>query len=191
MEIVFATNNSNKLEEIRSKIPTSIRIKSLEEIGCFQEIPETGQTLRENAQQKSDFIQSNYKMNCFSDDTGLEIDALNGEPGVYSARYAGPQKNAEDNMNLVLEKLQGQQNRSARFKTIISLFLDGKQHFFEGVCEGEIRREKSGNEGFGYDPIFQPKGYEITFAEMSMEEKNRISHRGKAVDQLINFLNQL
>ncbi len=189
MKIVFATNNTNKLKEIQSLVPEGIIIKSLTDINCTEDIPETGETLKENAKQKTDYILENYqRVNCFSDDTGLEIEALNGAPGVYSARYAGPQKNSEDNMELVLENLKNQENRSAQFKTVISLFLDDKQYFFEGICRGVIRLERSGTDGFGYDPIFQPEGYEQTFAEMPMEEKNKISHRGRAVQKLIEFL---
>ena len=189
MQIVFATNNKNKLKEIQNLVPDGIIIQSLSEIGCHQNIPETGVTLEENAQQKSDYIIQRYKVNCFSDDTGLEIKSLNGEPGVFSARYAGPQKNSEDNMDLVLNNLGGKEDRSAQFKTVISLYLEGKQYFFEGVCKGTITKERSGSEGFGYDPIFIPEGYKTTFAEMSMDEKNKISHRGRAVQKLIEFLN--
>ncbi|MCB0478342.1 MAG: non-canonical purine NTP diphosphatase [Crocinitomicaceae bacterium] len=188
MKIVFATNNQNKLNEIQKLVPSGIEIQSLNDIQCFDDIPETGATLKENAQQKTNYIRERYDVNCFSDDTGLEIDALNGEPGVFSARYAGEQKDSNDNMALVLEKMLDAKVRTARFKTVISLFLEGKQYFFEGVCEGIIRQEKSGSKGFGYDPIFQPNGYTLTFAEMSMEEKNKISHRGLAVQKLIEFL---
>lgn len=189
MKITFATNNKNKLKEIQNLVPEGIIIQSLSEIGCDQDIPETGFTLKENAQQKSDYIIQRYKVNCFSDDTGLEIKSLNDEPGVFSARYAGPQKNSEDNIDLVLDNLKGKEDRSAQFKTVISLYLDGKQYFFEGVCKGTITKERSGSEGFGYDPIFIPEGYKTTFAEMSMDEKNKISHRGRAVQKLIEFLN--
>lgn len=188
MHIVFATNNKNKLKEIQNLIPEGIVIKSLNDINCHEEIPETGKTLQANAKQKSDYVVDGYQVNCFADDTGLEILALNGEPGVYSARYAGPQRDSNDNMNLVLKNLEGETNRNAQFKTVISLYLDGKQYFFEGICEGQITQEKSGSEGFGYDPIFTPNGYKTTFAEMSMQEKNKISHRGRAVQKLIAFL---
>lgn len=191
MKICFATNNSNKLKEIQNLVPEGIIIQSLSDIGCQADIPETGTTLEENAKQKTDFIIKRFDVNCFSDDTGLEVDALNGEPGVYSARYAGPEKDSEKNMNMVLDRLKDKTNRKARFKTVISLFLNGEQHFFEGVCEGEITNERSGSEGFGYDPIFKPVGYETTFAEMTMDEKGKISHRGKAVHKLIEFLRSL
>ena len=163
-------------------------LKSLNDIGCTDDIPETGVTFEENAKQKTDYLVSKYNVNCFGDDSGLEINALDGEPGVYSARYSGS-RDIEKNIDLVLEKLEGKADRSARFKTIISLFVNGEQHFFEGTVEGHIINERTGTEGFCYDPIFIPNGYEKTFAEMSLEEKNKISHRSQAVAKLVDFLN--
>lgn len=189
-QLVFATNNRHKLEEVQARINGQIKLLSLEDIGCTDDIAETGLTFAENASIKSHYIFDKYKLNCFGDDSGLEIDALNGEPGIYSARYAGTHGNHQANIDLVLKKLEGVQNRSARFKTVISLLWDNEEHFFEGVVEGTIRTERSGSEGFGYDPIFEPLGYDVTFAQMSMEQKNSISHRGRAVDQLIAFLNK-
>lgn len=188
MELVFATNNAHKLEEVQQMVGGRFVLKSLADIGCDDEIPETGVTFQENAQQKTDYLFQKYQVNCFGDDSGLEIDALNGEPGVYSARYSGS-RDMEKNIDLVLEKLQDQENRRARFKTVISLFLNGEQHFFEGTVEGRIIASRTGTEGFGYDPIFIPEGYDQTFAEMSLEEKNKISHRSQAVAKLVGFLN--
>lgn len=187
-QLVFATNNAHKLEEVAAKIAGKIKLLSLDDIGCHDDIEETGTTFSENASIKSHFIFNKYHLNCFGDDSGLEIDALNGEPGVYSARYAGDHGNHAANMDKVLEKLNGVTNRSARFRTVISLMWDGEEHFFDGTVEGSIRHERSGSGGFGYDPIFEPTGYDITFAEMSMEEKNGISHRGRAVEKLVAFL---
>ena len=188
MELVFATNNAHKLEEVQQMVGDKFVLKSLADIGCDDDIPETGVTFQENAQQKTDYLFQKYQVDCFGDDSGLEIDALNGEPGVYSARYSGS-RDMEKNIDLVLEKLQGQENPKARFKTVISLFLDGEQHFFEGTVEGRIIASRTGTEGFGYDPIFIPEGYDQTFAEMSLEEKNKISHRSQAVAKLVGFLN--
>ncbi len=188
LKLVFATNNKNKIKEINVLLTNSIKLLSLKGIGCIENIPETADTIEGNAIQKAEYIYKNYGYNCFADDTGLEIEVLNGEPGVFSARYAGEQKNSEDNMNKVLEKLKDKSNRNARFKTVIALIIDGKLTCFEGIVEGEITKEKSGSEGFGYDPIFKPKGYGKTFSEMSMTEKNNISHRGKAIIKLINHL---
>lgn len=188
MELVFATNNAHKLEEVQQMVGGRFVLKSLADIGCDDDIPETGVTFQENAQQKTDYLFQKYQVNCFGDDSGLEIDALNGEPGVYSARYSGS-RDMEKNIDLVLEKLQDQENRRARFKTVISLFLNGEQHFFEGTVEGRIIASRTGTEGFGYDPIFIPEGYDQTFAEMSLEEKNKISHRSQAVAKLVGFLN--
>ncbi len=188
MELVFATNNAHKLEEVQQMVGDRFVLKSLADIGCDDDIPETGVTFQENAQQKTDYLFQKYQVNCFGDDSGLEIDALNGEPGVYSARYSGS-RDMEKNIDLVLEKLQDQENRRARFKTVISLFLNGEQHFFEGTVEGRIIAIRTGTEGFGYDPIFIPEGYDQTFAEMSLEEKNKISHRSQAVAKLVGFLN--
>lgn len=187
--LVFATNNKHKLEEVQALIGDKFRLKTLGEIGCLDEIPETGTTFRENASQKSHYIWDRFNMNCFSDDSGLEVDALNGEPGVYSAHYSGS-RDSEENLQLVLDKMTGIKDRSARFKCIISIILDGNEHFFEGTVEGEITESRSGSAGFGYDPIFRPQGYEVSFAEMSAEEKNRISHRAQAVSKLVEFLNK-
>ena len=189
-QLVFATNNLHKLEEVQSKVGDSFKIISLSEIGCNEDIAETGLTLEENASIKSQYIFQNYKTDCFADDTGLEIEALNNEPGVFSARYSGS-RDFEKNMDLVLEKLSGLENRNARFRTVVSLILDGKEHLFEGIVNGKIRNERSGSEGFGYDPIFEPVGYNITFAEMELSEKNKISHRGLAVAKLIEFLESI
>ena len=188
MKLVFASNNKNKIAEIQQQVGSQFQIVSLEDIGCFVDIPETAETIEGNAVLKANYVTENYGFPCFADDTGLEIEALNNEPGVYSARYAGEQKNAEDNMDLVLHKLEYQANRNARFKTVIALNINNEQHLFEGSVKGEIRKIKSGNQGFGYDPIFQPEGFATTFAEMTMEQKSVISHRGIAVQKLINFL---
>ncbi|PWA05831.1 non-canonical purine NTP diphosphatase [Flavobacterium psychrotolerans] len=188
MKLVFATNNKNKILEVQSMLPDSIQIISLESIGCLEEIPETAETIEENAIMKANYVTENYGYDCFADDTGLEVEILNGAPGVYSARYAGEQRNAEDNMDKLLENLENQTNRNAQFKTVIALNRNGKQHLFTGIAQGEITLEKSGNQGFGYDPIFKPEGYDVTFAQISLEEKSRISHRGKAAEQLITYL---
>ena len=188
MKIVFASNNKNKVKEIQNQVPNFIEIVTLEDIGCYEDIEENGLTIEENAVIKANYVTEKYNLPCFADDTGLEIEALNGEPGVYSARYAGIEKDSNKNMNLVLEKLQNQPNRSAQFKTVIALNINNKQQLFTGIVKGEITNEKTGNSGFGYDPIFQPEGCETTFAQMSVEEKNKMSHRGKAVSQLIDFL---
>jgi XTP/dITP diphosphohydrolase len=188
IKLVFATNNKNKIKEIKQLLNNSLELLSLEDIGCLEDIPETADTIEGNAIQKAQYVYEKYGYNCFADDTGLEIDALNGEPGVYSARYAGEQKNAEDNMMKVLTKLQDVENRSAQFKTVIALIVDGKVTCFEGIVKGEITTERSGNEGFGYDPIFKPKGYDVSYAEMSLELKNEISHRAIATKKLIQFL---
>jgi XTP/dITP diphosphohydrolase len=191
MKLVFASNNKNKIAEIQQQVGSQFQIVSLEDIGCFVDIPETAETIEGNAILKANYVTENFGLPCFADDTGLEIEALNNEPGVYSARYAGEQKNPEDNMSLVLQKLASQVNRKAQFKTIIALNIDNEQHLFEGIVKGEITTEKSGNMGFGYDPIFQPVGFSTTFAEMSMEQKSIISHRGIAVQKLIKFLSNL
>jgi len=187
MNIVFATNNSNKIKEVQALLPSHIKLVSLEEIGCVEDIPETQDTIEGNAIQKADYIKTHYGLDCFADDTGLEVMALDGAPGVYSARYAGPQRNADDNMNLLLTELASKDNRSARFKTVIAMHFQGEFITFEGICEGEITKSKTGTEGFGYDPIFQPKSFEKTFAEISLDEKNRIGHRGKAVSKLVTY----
>jgi len=189
-QLVFATNNQHKLEEVQYKVGNTFKIISLSEIGCHDDIEETGLTLDENASIKSKFIHDKFGFDCFADDTGLEIEALNNEPGVYSARYSGNRDFAK-NMSLVLENLNGEINRKARFRTIISLILNNQEYVFEGIINGTIRNMPCGNAGFGYDPIFQPDGYTITFAEMDLEEKNKISHRGIAIQKLIDFLNQL
>jgi len=188
MKLVFATNNRNKLEEIQNILGNDFNILSLEDIECKEEIPEDYYTLEENASQKAWYIYNKYKVNCFADDTGLEVDVLGGKPGVMSARYAGENRSFDDNMNKLLENLIGKENRSARFRTIVSLIIDGKETQFEGICKGEILAEKHGNDGFGYDPIFKPQNYNISFAEMNMELKNEISHRGKAVKKFITYL---
>ena len=189
MKLVFASNNKNKIAEIQSILNGSIQLLSLEEIGCHEDIPETAATIEGNAILKADYVTQNYGYDCFADDTGLEVTALNGEPGVYSARYAGEQKNADDNMNKLLDALSDKSDRSAQFKTVIALNLNGKQHLFTGIAKGNITLNKSGNGGFGYDPIFQPENYNETFAELPLEIKNKIGHRGKATQQLIDFLN--
>lgn len=191
MKIVFATNNPNKLKEIQSLIPKEIEIISLKEIGCTEDIPETADSLSANAFQKAHYIKENYNYDCFADDTGLEIDELNGDPGVYSARYAGPEKNANANMNKILNELKGKKNRKAQFRTAIALILKGEEHLFEGKVEGYISKDKQGNEGFGYDPIFIPENNTRSFAQMSMQEKGAISHRGRAVNKLVAYLNNL
>jgi XTP/dITP diphosphohydrolase len=188
MKIVFATNNANKILEIQSMLPESIEIISLESIGCHEEIPETADTIEENAIMKANYVTEKYGYDCFADDTGLEVDALNGEPGVFSARYAGEQRSAEDNMTLLLSNLNDKTNREAQFKTVITLNLKGKQYLFTGIARGEISLERAGNQGFGYDPIFRPEGYQETFAQLPLETKNKISHRGKATVELIAFL---
>lgn len=188
MKIVFASNNKNKVQEIQNQVPKSIQILTLEEIGCTEDIEETGKTLEENAIIKANYITEKYGLPCFADDTGLEIESLNGEPGVYSARYAGEDKNADKNMDLVLDKLSNEPNRKAQFKTVIALNINNKQHLFTGTINGAIRNEKTGTNGFGYDPIFEPENLGKTFAEMSLEEKNKLSHRGRAVEKLVTFL---
>ncbi|HKO76705.1 MAG TPA: non-canonical purine NTP diphosphatase, partial [Flavobacterium sp.] len=190
MKIVFATNNKNKIKEIQSMLPPSIEIISLESIGCHEDIPETADTIEGNAIMKANYITEKYGYDCFADDTGLEVEALNGEPGVYSARYAGEQKSAEDNMDKLLLNLENSANRNAQFKTVITLNLKGEQYLFSGIAKGAITLDKNGNQGFGYDPIFRPDGYQETFAQLSLETKNTISHRGKATRELIAFLNQ-
>ncbi len=187
-QLVFATNNRHKLNEVAAKMGNKIKLLTLTDIGCTEDIAETGITFRENASIKSRFIFNHYHLNCFGDDSGLEIDALNKEPGVYSARYAGAHGNHAANIKKVLENLEGVQNRSARFRTMISLIWKGEEYFFEGTIEGKIRTVASGTDGFGYDPIFQPDGYDITFAEMTMHEKNAISHRATATEKLLTFL---
>lgn len=188
MKLVFATNNLNKLKEVQAMLPKTIELLSLKDINCNEEVDETETTLEGNAKLKAEYITKNYGYNCFADDTGLEVDALNGQPGVYSARYAGEAKNAEKNMQKLLLALKNKIDRNAQFRTAICLNLDGKQFLFEGVCRGEIIKEKQGQEGFGYDPIFKPTHSKDTFATMSSVEKNKISHRGIAVQELVAFL---
>lgn len=188
MEIVFASNNAHKLEEVRSKLPKEFTVLSLKDVLGEVDIPETGETLDANASIKSRYVFERTGKNCFSDDTGLEITALNGEPGVYSARYAGEGCSFQDNMDKVLAKMKGAEDRSACFRTVISLILDGEEHFFEGRVDGEILSEEHGEKGFGYDPIFRPNGFKESFAEMTLAQKNDISHRGLAVQKLVDFL---
>jgi XTP/dITP diphosphohydrolase len=191
MKLVFATNNLHKLQEIKQLLGGSIELLSLTDINCHVEIPENQETIEGNAAEKSFYIWKNYGLNCFADDTGLEIEALNGEPGVYSARYAGEEKSAEKNMDLVLHKLAEIKNRKARFKTVISLIIDGREIQFEGIVNGHILEGKRGETGFGYDPIFQPVESHLSFAEMPIDEKNKISHRGRAVQKLVDYLTHL
>ena len=188
MKIVFASNNKNKIIELQSMLPESVTILSLESIGCHEEIPETASTIEGNAILKANYVTQKYGYDCFADDTGLEVLALDGAPGVYSARYAGEQRNPEDNMNLLLKNLTDKETRAAQFKTVIALNLNGEQHLFTGIAKGEITLEKIGNQGFGYDPIFQPEGFTETFAQLPLELKNEISHRGKATKQLLMHL---
>ena len=188
MKIVFASNNPNKMKEIQSMLPCDIEILSLESIGCFEEIPETSTTIEGNAIQKANYVTEKYGYNCFADDTGLEVNTLNNEPGVFSARYAGLQRNPEDNMDKLLSNLLNNPNRKAQFKTIICLNVNNEQYLFEGIVKGQITTKKIGIGGFGYDPIFQPNGYDETFAELSLETKNIISHRGIATKKLLDFI---
>ena len=188
MKLVFATNNLNKLKEVQEMLPNSIEILSLEDIHCFDEIDETETSLEGNARLKASYITEKFGYNCFADDTGLEVTILGGKPGVYSARFAGEPSNSENNMQKLLHELKEEENRKAQFRTAICLNLDGKQFLFEGVCKGEILTKKQGVEGFGYDPIFQPKGYDQSFATMQRNEKNKISHRGLAIEKLVTFL---
>lgn len=191
MKLVFATNNLNKLAEVQKMLPNSIELLSLKDIDCFDDIEETATTLEGNAKIKANYITEKFGYNCFADDTGLEVEALNGEPGVYSARYAGEPANAENNMQKLLTALNNKTDRNAQFRTSICLNLDGKQFLFDGVCKGTILTSKQGEQGFGYDPIFQPEGYNKSFAEMTSEEKNKISHRGLAIQQLVAFLKSI
>ncbi|HNW96951.1 MAG TPA: non-canonical purine NTP diphosphatase [Bacteroidales bacterium] len=188
MQFIFATNNKHKLHEVREAVGERFKIISLDEAGIKEDIPETGITLEENAKMKAQYIFDKYHENCFADDTGLEIDAIDGRPGVYSARYAGEGCNFEDNMIKVLEEMKGRENRKARFRCVVALIINGEVMSFEGRVEGNILTRERGNKGFGYDPIFIPEGYDITFAEMSLEEKNKISHRGKAIHKLTEYL---
>ena len=191
MQLVFATNNTNKIKEVQALVPSHIKLLSLSEIKCSEELPETTGTIEGNAKQKADYIKTHYGYDCFADDTGLEVDALDGEPGVDTAFYAGPQRNTDANMAKLLKNLEDKDNRNAHFKTVIALHLNGEYHEFTGICKGSITTEKQGKDGFGYDPVFKAKGYDRTFAEITLEEKNKIGHRGLAVKQLIAFLNTL
>ena len=188
-KLVFATNNAHKLEEVPAILGDQVELLSLNDIGCQTDIPETAETLEGNALLKSSYIYKNYHLDCFADDTGLEVEALNGAPGVYSARYAGGEgHDAQANMLKLLHELDGKENRKAQFRTAISLILDGKEYLFEGVIKGEIIKEKRGDSGFGYDPVFMPEGYDRTFAELGNDIKNQISHRALAVQKLCEFL---
>lgn len=191
-KLVFATNNAHKLEEVSAILGDKIELLSLNDINCHTDIPETADTLEGNALLKSSFIYNNYSLDSFGDDTGLEVEALNGAPGIYSARYAeGEGHDAQANMHKLLRELEGKENRKAQFRTVISLILDGKEYLFEGVIKGKIIREKRGDSGFGYDPVFVPQGYEQTFAELGNEIKNKISHRALAVQKLCEFLQSI
>ncbi|MEI7508371.1 MAG: non-canonical purine NTP diphosphatase [Flavobacterium sp.] len=188
MKLVFASNNTNKIKEIQQLVPASIQIVSLQDIGCTEDIPETADTIEGNAILKANYVTEKYGLNCFADDSGLEVAVLNGAPGVHSARYAGASKNDDDNMNKLLFTLKNETHRIANFKTVICSNLDGNQHLFTGKIFGEICIEKKGSNGFGYDPIFVADGYTKTFAELTLQEKSEISHRGQAVKQLVSFL---
>ncbi len=188
MKLVFATNNLNKLTEVQKILPSTIELLSLKDINCFDEIDETETTLEGNAHLKADYITNKFGLNCFADDTGLEVESLNGKPGVYSARFAGEPSNSENNMQKLLIDLENKTNRKAQFRTAIALNINNENHLFEGTCKGEILTEKQGEKGFGYDPIFKPEGHSNSFAEMSSEEKNKISHRGIAIQKLVVFL---
>jgi len=189
--LCFASNNKHKLEEVQQLLGATFQVLSLQDIGCLDELPETRDTLEGNSLQKADFVFKNYNLPCFADDTGLEVDSLQGAPGVYSARYAGPHRSNEDNINLLLQNLLGKTNRKAQFRTVITLQgIDG-QHTFEGIIKGEIITEKKGTEGFGYDPVFVPEGHTKTFAEMTLSEKNELSHRSRAIQKLITFLQRV
>ena len=191
MKLVFATNNQHKLKEVQEMLSNSIEVLSLKDIGCSEDVEETEITLEGNAKLKADYITEKYGFDCFADDTGLEVEALDGKPGVYSARYAGEHGNAEKNMEKLLIELQNKSSRKAKFRTIIALNLRNKQYLFEGICDGEILNKKTGAKGFGYDPIFKPSNASCSFAEMNSEEKNIISHRGIAIQELVQFLNSL
>ena len=191
MKLVFATNNLHKLKEVQEMLSNSMEVLSLKDIGCFEDIEETEITLEGNAKLKADYITKKYGFDCFADDTGLEVEALDGKPGVYSARYAGEHGNAEKNMEKLLFDLKDKLSRKAKFRTIIALNITNKQYLFEGICDGEILNEKTGVKGFGYDPIFKPSNASCSFAEMNSEEKNIISHRGIAIQKLVQFLNSL
>ncbi|MDX1446247.1 non-canonical purine NTP diphosphatase [Lishizhenia sp.] len=188
MELIFSTQNQNKAKEIQKLVPSGITIKTLKDINCSDDIPETQNTLQGNALQKARYVHEKFGVNCFADDTGLEIEALNMEPGVYSARYAGAERSDDKNMQKVLDGLSDKENRSARFRTAVALIIDGEEHLFEGIVNGEIRTSKTGDQGFGYDPIFEPENAGKTFAEMTTEEKNSMSHRARAFAKMTDFL---
>lgn len=188
-QLVFATNNQNKTNEVRNLLAGQYEVLNLSDIGCTTDIPETADSFAGNAELKSSFVADNFKLDCFADDSGLEVEALNNEPGIYSARYAG-ERGDEANLRLVLKKMEGVQNRKARFRTVVSLIRDGERFLFEGAIEGTLRTHATGGNGFGYDPIFQPDGYDCTFAEMDMAQKNQISHRALAMRKLISFLQE-
>lgn len=190
MRLCFATHNAHKLREIQQMLPTAWELIGLEALGCYEDLPEEQDSIEGNALQKAQYLWDKYQVNCFADDSGLEVEALEGAPGVYSARYAGPQKSDADNLALLLKNMQGQPNRKARFKTCISLVLQGEARSFVGIAEGQIIEQPRGSGGFGYDPVFVPTGHTRTFAEMSAAEKNAISHRAKAFAQLTDFLQQ-
>ncbi|HXB40464.1 MAG TPA: non-canonical purine NTP diphosphatase [Bacteroidia bacterium] len=188
MKLVFATHNKNKLQEIQLLLPKSMELISLSDLNVTEEIPETADTLKGNALLKAKYVYDKFKLNCFADDSGLEVEALGGAPGVYSARYAGPAQVAADNMQKLLSELKGKTNRKACFKTVISLLLNGRECFFEGKIDGKVTNEQQGTQGFGYDPVFMPDGYNVTFARMEISQKNKISHRALAVNKLVDFL---
>ncbi len=187
-KLIFATNNQHKLKEVNSMLYGIVEVVGLEAIGCFDDIPETADTLEGNALQKAEYIQSRFHHDCFADDTGLEVEALDGRPGVYSARYAGEPSDSNKNIDKLLNQLEGKSNRKARFRTVISLIINNKKYSFEGIVYGTITHHRHGEEGFGYDPIFIPDGYNTTFSQMSETEKNSISHRGRAVSKLVDFI---
>ena len=189
-KFVFATNNAHKLEEVTAILGNKIELLSMKDINCHADIPETADTLEGNALLKARYIFENYQLDCFADDTGLEVEALNGAPGVYSARYAGDAHNSEANMKKLLQDMEGIENRKAQFRTVFALIINGKEHLFEGIVKGEITKHRHGTSGFGYDPVFIPEGYTQTYAEMGNELKNKISHRGRAIQQLIAFLKE-
>jgi len=188
MQLCFATNNAHKLHEVSLLMPSSIELVSLEQLGCYEELPETQPTIEGNSRQKAEYVWEHYQASCFADDTGLEVAALHGEPGVYSARYAGLQRNSEDNIDLLLQNLSHHPNRRAQFKTVITLVLHGNSYQFEGIVAGQILGDRRGKGGFGYDSVFLPDGYNYTFAEMDTMEKGRISHRGRSLEKLVTFL---
>lgn len=190
MKLVFATHNKNKFIEVKAMLPHHLELLSLDDIGCNEDIEETADTIEGNAILKANYVRDNYKLDCFADDTGLEVKSLDNEPGVYSARYAGASNNSEENIKKLLKNLQGKEDRSARFKTAIALSMNHSEIMFLGICEGEITKDLRGESGFGYDPIFQPKGFETTFAEMTLQQKSEIGHRGKAMRQLIDYLSK-